>query len=64
MIELGMIAYNAYCESTGWVSAVSGESLPDWTEQSPEIRAAWNAAAEALRAHFNQALDNETGNNS
>jgi hypothetical protein len=64
MTELGMIAYNAYCRSTGGVSAVTGAKLPDWNEQSPEIRTAWNVAADALQAHFNLALDNETGNNS
>lgn len=50
MVELGMIAYNAYGESRGWV-VFNGDSMPTWDEQSPELREAWNAAAEAVRRH-------------
>lgn len=45
----GQVAYEAYCKSTGGVSAVSGETLPAWGDQSEEIRNAWEAAAAAAR---------------
>lgn len=46
--SLGQIAYEAYCETTGWKSAVSGAPLPQWTEQAPKISEAWEAAARAV----------------
>lgn len=52
MIDVGKIAYEAYSAKTGHRSAVSGEPLPSWEEQSQEIRDAWQASAEAvLEAH-------------
>lgn len=48
MTEVGQIAYEAYCESTGGVSAVSGAPLPEWDDQSPEIQRAWVRAAAAV----------------
>lgn len=47
MPEAGKIAYEAYVDSVGGVS-VHGEPLPGWADQSDKIRAAWNAAAEAV----------------
>jgi hypothetical protein len=49
VIELGRVAYEAYCEHTGGVSLVSGQKLPTWDILSPEIKAAWEAAANAVR---------------
>lgn len=48
MPELGRIAYEAYCRSSGGVSLVSGAKLPEWGALSAEIRAAWDAAAQAV----------------
>lgn len=48
--EPGRWAYEAYCATTHWRSAVTGEPLPPWDEQREDIRAAWRAAAEAVRA--------------
>lgn len=48
MKSFGAIAYEAYCEHTGWKSLVSGADLPQWSALSPEIRAAWEAAASAV----------------
>ncbi len=45
----GQIAYEAYCEHTGWRSLVSGAQLPDWGNLKSEIQSAWEAAAERLR---------------
>lgn len=47
MEHFGQIAYEAYVQSCGGKS-IHGEDLPDWTGQSPEIRAHWNAAAQAV----------------
>lgn len=43
----GQAAYQAYCASTGWRSAVSGDPLPSWADQRPAIRQAWTHAAGA-----------------
>jgi hypothetical protein len=48
VIDLGQVAYEAYCEKTGGRSAVTGEPLPTWEDQAPEIRAAWTTAGEAV----------------
>jgi hypothetical protein len=48
MKELGQVAYEAYCDSTGGKSAVTGASLPAWADQSVPILRAWRAAALAV----------------
>jgi len=45
---IGQIAYEAYCEFTGWKSLVSGQPLPQWDKLKPEIQAAWRCAANAV----------------
>ena len=47
MIDLGEVAYNAYGDARGWV-VVGGGPMPRWDEQSPELRDAWDAAAQAV----------------
>ena len=47
MPEPGRIAYEAYCESNGCKSLVSGDRLPGWDELKDEIKTAWDAAAKA-----------------
>lgn len=49
MIELGKVAYDAYGDSRGW-KVVGGGTMPQWDEQSPELREAWQAAADAVAA--------------
>ncbi len=49
--HLGEIAYNAYCKARGWKS-VRGEPLPHWEQQDEALRAAWVAAAEAVRSQI------------
>lgn len=44
-------AYDAYCESRGWVS-VRGDALPQFEAQSPELRDAWSEAAAAVIERF------------
>jgi hypothetical protein len=46
--NLGKVAYEAYCATTDWKSAVSGDSLPSWEQQRESIRDAWDAAAYAV----------------
>ena len=48
MSDLGKIAYEAYCENTGWKSLVSGATLPPWSELNLSIQVAWGAAASAV----------------
>lgn len=47
--DLGAIAYNAYRDTTGGVSLVTGDPLPGWDELPDPIRNAWDAAANAVR---------------
>jgi hypothetical protein len=54
----GEIAYNAYCQKRGWKS-VRGEPLPEFTAQSAELQAAWQAAADAVAAHIEKESNKE-----
>ncbi len=47
--DLAKIAYDAYCQSTGGVSLISGDKLPEFGSLKLEIQDAWYAAAEAVR---------------
>ncbi|AXH66183.1 hypothetical protein SEA_SATIS_22 [Streptomyces phage Satis] len=47
MSELGKVAYEAYGESVNWTT-FSGGKMPSWEEQNDRLKAAWNAAAEAV----------------
>lgn len=48
MIDLAQIAYEAFCNHTGWKSLISRAPLPQWNDLKPEIQNAWRAAANAL----------------
>jgi hypothetical protein len=48
MMNLGQIAYEGYCKSSGGKSLVSGADLPPWENLSPEIQQAWQCAANAV----------------
>lgn len=50
---LGEVAYSGYFVACSGKSLISGAELPSWDEQSVQIRAAWVAAAEAVRAKVN-----------
>lgn len=45
--ELGVIAYDAYCEAREWKS-ISGECLPHFKEQSKALQEAWIKSAQAV----------------
>ena len=48
MKSLSQIAYEAYCESTGWKSLISGDQLPPFDKLKPTIQEAWRMAAMAV----------------
>ncbi len=48
------IAYEAYFEAAGGKSLATGQPLPQWDALSPEIRAAWEAAAVAVMKSVGQ----------
>jgi hypothetical protein len=48
--DIGSVNYDGYRASSGSRSLVSGEPLPEWDAQSPEIRRAWQAGAEFVVA--------------
>ncbi len=43
---MGRTAYEGYCRSSGNKSLVSGAELPAWDNLKPEIKEAWEAAAQ------------------
>lgn len=47
---LGQVAYEAYAESLGWVSGVTGAPLPQWDDEkvTSQIKQGWGDAAEAV----------------
>lgn len=50
-IDLGQVAYEAYCDYVGWKS-VRGEDLPGFSRQEPRLQNAWRLAAGAATAHL------------
>lgn len=53
MVDLGKVAYEGYFAKCEGKSLISGSPLPKWEEQSPKIRAAWGAAADAVMQVIN-----------
>ena len=47
--ERGQRAYEAYCQSWGWKSAVSGDPLPQWPFVPADIKKHWAAVEEKLK---------------
>lgn len=45
---IGQVAYEAYCESTGWKSLISGAQLPQWIDLNKTIQDAWEHAGMAV----------------
>ena len=52
MKTFGEIAYNGYCEYTNWKSLISGADLPKWEAVKPEIKEAWEKAAENVISDY------------
>lgn len=47
-MHFAKIAYDAYCKSTGGVSLISGDKLPEFDALKDSIKQAWLAAASAV----------------
>ena len=50
--KFGRIAYEAYRDSTGGKSLVSGAPIPYWSKLPALIQNAWGAAANAVRSRI------------
>lgn len=48
-MNLGKIAYDAYCKISGNKSLVSGAQLPTWDQLDRKIQIAWEASGMAVR---------------
>jgi hypothetical protein len=48
-VDLGQVAYDAYCETRNWKS-FSGQALPRWPDVQPDIQEGWRVAAKAVVA--------------
>lgn len=48
MKSLGQVAYEAYCQKTGWKSLATGADLPKWDKLKLDIQEAWEASAVAV----------------
>lgn len=51
----GQIAYAAYAQATGGLNFL-GQPMPEWPDLPASIRAAWEAAAQAIRDQAEQEL--------
>ena len=54
--DYGRIAYEAYSEASGGQSLVTAQTLPEWDDLPPAIRAAWREAARAVHRAITDAL--------
>lgn len=50
---LGRIAYEAYCETTNWKSAIPGADLPQFYHTPLIVQTGWIAAAQAVKGKVN-----------
>ena len=48
LTKIAKIAYEAYCETTEWKSAISGTILPPFENTPKLVQTPWIAAAEAV----------------
>lgn len=46
-MTLGQIAYEAYGNCRDW-KVFTGDPMPTWEQQVPELQEAWEAAAQAV----------------
>lgn len=58
-MHFAKIAYDAYCKSTGGVSLISGDKLPDFDALKDEIKRAWLAAATAVEVEYEKVFHGE-----
>lgn len=48
----GEVAYEAYCQVTGYRSLITGDNLPEFKDLHEPIKRAWASAAEAVMKEF------------
>ena len=48
----GRVAYDAYRDAAGGRSLVTGDPLPSFEQLPPQIRAAWEVAAQAVKLRY------------
>ena len=48
LTELAKVNYEGYCNSTGGVSLISGDKLPDFESLKEPIKNAWKQASKEL----------------
>lgn len=53
----GRVAYEGYYNACGGKSLITGVLLPSWIEQSDQVRAAWEAAGQAVMTARDQEHD-------
>lgn len=53
--SLGEVGYEAYRQSSGGKSLISGQDIPSFENLKPEIQKAWQAAGEAVAAAVGRA---------
>jgi len=46
--EIARVAYEAYCNSTGWKSAITGASLPSFENCPEAVKRGWMAVAREM----------------
>lgn len=49
--EFAEVAYNGYCKSTNWKSAVTGEKLPAFKDTPEAVKKGWRAAIKAIEEY-------------
>lgn len=51
-MDIGKIAYDAYCDQVGWVSPVTKSALPEYEKTPGDVQTAWLAAAMAVKNYW------------
>lgn len=58
-MHFAKIAYDTYSRSTGGVSLISGDRLPEFEALKDEIKRAWLAAATAVEVEYEKVFHGE-----
>ena len=57
LIPLEEVAYNAYCESTGGKSAVTGDKLPEFQATRESVQVAWKHSTIAVIREYTRRFE-------
>jgi hypothetical protein len=47
--DMAKAAYEAYCDTTKWKSAITGAALPPFVDTPEAVQVGWMAAAQAVK---------------